>query len=117
MVESVGFDGLIVEPRAVTGLPFVATDHAEFSRAATCHVIAAFFKFDHGGAVEASLPAFLLGDFDEFLGLFVFRAVSTGVPFAVADAANLGMTSFALPVLAAAVCINIFWFDPLAASA
>lgn len=40
MVETVALDGIVVEPGAVTGLPFLAAEHAELSGAAARGVLA-----------------------------------------------------------------------------
>ena len=86
--EAVGFDGFVVEPRAIARLPFEAADHAELGAAATRHVVAAFLELDGGGAVEAALPAFFFGDLDEFLRRGVFGTFAARVPSVVAGAAD-----------------------------
>ena len=88
MGEAVGFDGFVVEPRAIARLPFEAADHAELGAAATRHVVAAFLELDGGGAVEAALPAFFFGDLDEFLRRGVFGTFAARVPSVVAGAAD-----------------------------
>ena len=121
VIQAVCFDGLVVEPRTVTGFPLEAADHAEFGTAATGHVVTAFFQFDGGFAVVTALPAFLFGDPDEFLGRCVFGTFARGVPSVVAEAADFGSTSLTFTVLPAMVrtttCISvdICRLDPLAA--
>ena len=121
MIQAVCFDGLVVEPRTVTGFPLEAADHAEFGTAATGHVVTAFFQFDGGFAVVTALPAFLFGDPDELLGRCVFRTFARGMPSIVAEAADFGSTSLAFAVLPAMVrtttCISVYIcrLDPLAA--
>ena len=101
--EAVGFDGFVVEPRAIARLPLEAADHAEFGAAATRHVVAAFFELDGGGAVEAALPAFFLGDLDEFLRRGVFGTFAARVPFVVAGAADFRLAPLAFAKLPAPV--------------
>lgn len=74
VVETVGFNGGIIEPRTIAALPLGPTDHAEFGQAAARHVVAAFLQLNGRGAVVAALPALLLGHFDEFEGRFVLGA-------------------------------------------
>ena len=71
VIQAVCLDGLVVEPRTVTGFPLEAADHAELGTAATSHMITAFFQFDGGFAIITALPAFLFGDSNEFLGCCV----------------------------------------------
>ena len=101
--EAVGFDGFVIEPRAIARFPLEATDHAEFGAAATGHVVAAFFQLDGCGAIEAALPAFFLCDLDEFLRSGVFRTFTAGVPFVVACAADFHLASLAFAILPASV--------------
>ncbi len=121
VIQAVCFNGLVVEPRTVTGFPLEAADHAEFSTAATSHVVTAFFQFDGGLAVVTALPAFLFGDPDEFLGRCVLGTFARGVPSVVAEAADFGSTSLAFAVLPAmvrtttSVSVDICRLDPLAA--
>ena len=123
VIQAVCFDGLVVEPGTVTGFPLKAADHAEFSSAATGHVVTAFFQFDGGFAVVTALPAFLFSDPDEFLGCCVFGTFARGVPSIVAEAADFGSTSLALAVLPAmvrtttSIRVDICRLDPLAAFA
>lgn len=122
MSEAVRFDGVVVEPRAIARLPFQAADHAKFRAAATRHVVAAFLQLDGGGAVEAALPASLLGDLDEFLRRGVLGAFAARVPFVVARTADFHLASLTFAVLSASVgaaaCINVdvCGFDPRAAT-
>lgn len=120
VIQAICFDGLVVEPRTVTGFPLEAADHAELGTAATGHMITAFFQFDGGFAVVTALPAFLFGDPDEFLGGCIFGTFARGVPSVVTEAADFGSTSLAFTVLPAmvrtttSICTNICRLDPLA---
>ena len=108
VIEAVVLDRFVVEPGAAARLPFQAADHAEFGGAPACHVIAAFFELDHGGTVEAALPAFLLGDFDEALCVFIFGTVFSGMPFAVALAADFELAAAASAVFPAVVWVGVY---------
>ena len=116
--EAVGFDGFVVEPRAIARFPLESADHAEFGAAATGHVVAAFFQLDGGGAVETALPSFFLCDLDEFLGGGVFGAFAARVPFVVARAADFHLAPLAFAVLPASVGatagvkVDVCRFDP-----
>ena len=115
---TVGLDGVVVEPGAVARLPLAAADHAELGAAPARHVVAAFLELDGGGAVEAALPAFLLGDFDEFLRRGILGAFAAHMPFVVAGCADFGLAALALAVLAAvAVGVDVGGLDPGAAAA
>ena len=117
MNEAVRFDGVVVEPGAITRLPFQAADHTKFGPAPTCHVVAAFLKLNGGGAIEATLPSFLLCDLDEFLRRGVLGAFTARVPFVVAGAADFRLASLAFAVLpAAGVDFDVCGFDPGAAT-
>ena len=122
MGEAVGLDGVVVEPGAIARLPLEAADHAELGPAPARHVIAAFLELDGGGAVEAALPAFLLGDLDELLRRGVLGALATRVPFVVAGAADFGLAALAAAILAASVGAaarvdgDVGGFDPGAAA-
>lgn len=122
MSEAVRFDGVVVEPGAIARLPLEAADHAEFCAAATRHVVAAFLQLDGGGAVEATLPAFVLGDLDELLRRGVLGAFAACVPFVVAGAADFHIASLAFAVLSASVGatarinVDVCGFDPRAAT-
>ena len=116
--ETVGFDGLVIEPRAIAGFPFEAADHAEFGAAATSHVVATLLQLDRCGAVETSLPSFLLCDLDEFLRSGVFGAFAARMPFVVARAADFHLTSLTFAKLPASVGttasidVDMCGFDP-----
>ena len=101
--EAVCFDGFVVEPRAIARLPLEAADHAKFGAATTRHVVAAFLELDGGGAVEAALPAFFLGNLDEFLRRGVFGTFAARVPFVVAGAADFRSALLAFAKLPAPV--------------
>lgn len=86
-------------------------------------MVATLFQFDSGTAVVASLPSFLLGDFNELLGGIVFRTCTASMPAAVAGYAHSGPTSPALTVFssrirsASCVNMNVCGLDPFAAAA
>lgn len=101
--KAVGFDGFVVEPRAVARFPLEAADHAEFGTATTGHVVAAFLELDGRGAVEAALPSFFFRDLDKFLRGGVFGTFAAGVPFVVARAADFRLTPLAFAELPASV--------------
>ena len=109
--EAVGFDGFVVEPRAITRLPLEAADHAKFGAAAARHVVAAFLELDGGGAVEAALPAFFFGDLDEFLRRGVFGTFAARVPFVVAGTADFRLAPLTFAKLPAPIgptaCIDM----------
>lgn len=121
-VGEVGVVGLFVEPETGTPFPLGAAGEAELGTAATCHVVAAFDLLHRRFAVVAALPAFFFGDLDEFLGCGVFGTLARGVPFVVAEAADLCLAALAFAVFAAvigsAICVgvDVGGFDPLAAS-
>lgn len=71
-------------------------------------MITAFLELDHRGAVVASLPAFLLGDFHESLRLFVLGTVFVGVPLAVALAAHPDLATAAFTIFSARISINVY---------
>lgn len=108
----------IVEPRTAARLPNLTTQHAELGCAAACHVVTTFLQLDHGLAVVAAPPTVFFGNLDKFLRLLVPRAFFAGVPFAVAEYADLGLTFAAFPALAASggVHADIGRVDPLAAA-
>ena len=122
MCKTVGFDGVVVEPRAIARFPFEAADHAELGAATARHVVAAFFEFDGGGTVEAALPALLFGDPDELLRRCVLGAFPARVPFVVARAADFHPAPLASAELTAVVGaaagfdVDVGWFDPGAAT-
>lgn len=105
----------IIEPWTITALPLHSTNHAKFGRASTCHVIAAFFQFNHSRTVVAFLPPFLLGSLDKLLHGRILRTVPGCVCFVIADCANLGTTLLAFPNLPAMLTFDMFGFDPFAA--
>lgn len=112
-------DGGVVEPWAVATLPLDAADHAEFGLAAARHVVAALLQLDHGGAVEAALPALLLGDLCEARCGFVFRALATRVPAAVTRRADFCFATRTAAIFAAGVGpgrvgVDVRGLDPLA---
>ena len=115
MLQPVGFDRLIIEPGAVTSLPFVATGHAELCCAPTSHMVASFLELDHSRTIVAALPAFLLGHFNENLRCRILRAVPGRVHLGVAYAANPCPASFAFAYLATILKADVIRFDPLAA--
>lgn len=116
--ETVGFDGLIVEPGAIARFPFEAANHAEFGAAATVHVVAALLQLDGCGAVETALPSFFLCDLDEFLRSGVFGAFAAGMPFVVARAADFHLAPLAFAKFpatvgtAAGIDVDMCGFDP-----
>ena len=120
--EAVGLDGVVVEPRAIARLPLQAADHAELGPAPARHVVAPFLELDGGGAVEAALPAFLLGDLDKLLRRGVLGALAARVPLVVAGAAHLGLAPLASAELPASVGAtagvdgDVCGFDPGAAA-
>lgn len=108
-------DGLIVEPRTIARLPLQATDHAEFRCTPTSHVVAAFFELDHGRTAVASLPALLLGDFDEGFRLRILRTLPRDVHFLRTYAAHPCFALLAPPDFPAILNLDIVRFDPGAA--
>lgn len=121
-IGEVGVVGLFVEPQTGTPFPFGAAGEAELSTTATCHVVAPFYLLDRRFAVVATLPTFLFGNLDEFLGCRIFGTLARGVPFVVAEAADLCLAALAFAVFAAVigsatrVGVNVGGFDPLAAT-
>lgn len=76
------FDMLVVEPRAVTGLPGCSADHAELGSTSTCHVVAALLQFHYSLAIIASLPAFFFGHLHQTIRLLILWTLALGVePF------------------------------------
>lgn len=118
MVQAIILDCLVVEPRTVARLPFGAANHAKLGPAPACHVVAALFQFDGGGAVEAALPAFLLGNLGEPQRRFVLGAFAAGVPFAIAGRADFGAAPTAFAVLPTRIGLHmdIGGLDPFATS-
>ncbi len=121
-IGEVGIVGLFVEPQTGTPFPFDAACKAELCTTAASHVVAAFDLLHGRFAIVATLPAFLLGDLDKFLGCSVFGTFARSVPFVVTEAADLCLAALALAVFAAVVgsatCVrvDVGGFDPLAAS-
>jgi hypothetical protein len=125
---------LVVEPRAVARLPRGCTNHAELSRAATVeykfrairrrkdilpgHVIAALLQLHHSPTAVASLPALVLCQLHEAIGLLIPRAFPSRVEFAVAEHAHFGITAAAPSILSSVRQIHTYlrWLDPFAAS-
>ena len=96
---SVELHSFEIEPWTVARLPFQAANHAELSATSARHVIASLFQLDHGRAVEASLPSFLLGDLGKFPRSFVLGAVPAGMPSSIAYATYFSPTTAASTVL------------------
>jgi hypothetical protein len=80
------------------------------------HVIASFLQLDHSPAIVTSLPARLLGSFEEPVGLFILGTILCTMPFSIAKTADFRLTATALPVLLAIFFMDISWFDPFATS-
>lgn len=123
MIQSILLNRLVIEPRAVASFPFHTADHAELRFTPTRHVVATLFQFDSGTAVVASLPSFLLGDFNELLGGVVFGTCPARMPAAIAGHAHFRPTTPALTVFsprvrsASCVNMNIRGLDPFTAAA
>lgn len=123
MMKAIIFHRLVVEPRTITALPLGAADHAELGVAATGHVVASFLQLDRRRAVEAALPALLLGDLGEPRRGFILGTFAPGVPAPVAGTADLRTAPLAVPVLAAAaraargIDMDMRGLDPFAAAA
>jgi hypothetical protein len=109
-------DGLIVEPRTIARLPLQSTDHAKLRCAPARHVVAAFFELDHGRTTVASLPALLLGNFDECFRLRILRTVPRDVHFLRTYAAHPCFALLAPPDFPTILNLDIVRFDPGAAS-
>ena len=84
-------------------------------------MVATLLQFDHGTAVETSLPALFLGNLDEFRGGGIFGTFFfQRVVFAIAESADLGVAVLAFAVFAAGVnriLVDVRWFDPVATGA
>lgn len=123
MPQPVSFDGFVREPGTVARFPLGAANHAEFSVAAARHVVASFFEFHSGFTIEATLPAGLFGDLDEFLRGWVFGTFAGGVPFVVAQAADFRLASLTYAKFpsvigpAALIFVDVIWFDEGTATA
>lgn len=117
MVQPIVLGRIIVEPGALACLPSGAADHAEFSSATTCHVIAAFLQFDHGLAPEATLPTLVLGLRHKPYRILILGAVPTTMPPAVTAHTNLGPALVALAELSPVVGLtDVLGADELAAA-
>lgn len=82
-----------------------------------CHVIAAFLKFDHGLAPEATLPTLVLGLCHKPYRILILGAVPTAMPPAVAAHTNLSLTLVALAKLSPVVGVaDVLGADELAAA-
>lgn len=120
MIKSIVLNGFIVEPGAVASFPLQATDHAKFCTTTASHMVTALLQLNCGGAIETTLPAFLLGDLGETLGGFVLGAFATCVPFAIASAAHFCSAAATFSIFAATVGttrgveVDICRFDPFA---
>jgi hypothetical protein len=75
-------------------------------------VIAALTEFDHGVALVAAFPAFLLSLLDEACDLGILRAVGRLVEFASAECTCFGFAFRAGSALAAFFCVEVRWPDP-----
>ena len=117
MLQSIRFYRLVVEPGTVTGLPFVATYHAELCSAPARHMVASFFQLDHSRTVEAALPPFSLSNFDEGICFGILGTFSGSVHFVVTYTANACPASFAFSYFATILHVNMIRFDPLATMA
>lgn len=109
-----GIDGLVVEPRTVARFPLQSTDHAELGRTATGHVVAAFFEFNHGGAIVTSLPTFLPGDLGQGFHLGIFGTVARDVHLLRTNPADSSLALLAPANFAAVFNLHMMWFDPRA---
>lgn len=104
----------VVEPWAITGLPFQSTYHTEFSHAPTCHVVAALFQLDHSRAVEAFLPSLLLGRINELLRGWILGTIAGRMCFIVTNGADFGTATFAFANFPAMFDCDMAWLDPVA---
>lgn len=105
-------DGFIVEPGTIARFPLQAAHHAEFSGAATGHVVATFFELDHCAATIAPLPAFLFRRLHESFRLWIFRAFSRGVHLLRTNRAHSSFALLTTTDLAAILHGDIVRFDP-----
>lgn len=76
-------------------------------------MIAALLQFNHRPAIKASLPSRLLSLFKQPSRLFIFRTLSTPVPFPIAKTANFRLARTALCIFRAVLDMDIRWLDPL----
>lgn len=121
-LQSCVLDGIVIEPWTITRFPLEAAYHAKLSSAATRHVVASLFEFDHGRTVKTSLPSFRFGYLNKPLCFFVFGAFPGHVPFAVTSTTDFGFTPPTLAVFppriatAGSIDVNICGFDPFTAA-
>lgn len=81
-------------------------------------MVATFFQLHHCRAIVAPLPACFLGDFIEFVRIFILWTVLLPMPFLITESANLGLALATFAVLAPAVSVineDMIRFDPLSA--
>jgi hypothetical protein len=116
MLQPVCFYCLVVEPGTVASLPFISTDHAELCHAPAGHMVAPFLELDHGRAIEAALPAFLLRSLNKYLGRRILRTLSSHVHFIVAYDAHTHPASLTFPHLPTVLDSDMVRFDPFAAT-
>ena len=123
VVQSIVFNGLVVEPWTIATLPFRAANHAELRAAATRHMIAPLLQLHGRATVETPLPPLLLRNLRKSCRGFVLRTLFPRMPAAVTCTAHLLAASRALPILpapvraAAGIDMNVGGLDPLAAAA
>lgn len=106
----------IIEPRAVTRLPFQATDHTEFGRTSASHVVASFLEFNHRRTVVASLPTFLFCHFHKFFNVGIFGALLRSMHLVIAGTTDLRSTSFTFAHFPAVFKGDMIGFNPFAAA-
>lgn len=79
-------------------------------------MVAPFLQFDHRFALVASLPALLLGNFDELDCSWVLGTFTRSVHLTVTGAADPGITSLAFADLPAVIDGDVVWLNPFAAT-
>lgn len=79
-------------------------------------MIAAFFKLDHSPAIVTSLPTCLFCCFEKPVGLLILGTILCAMPFTIAKATDLCLTTTALPILLAILLVDISRLDPFATS-
>ena len=81
-------------------------------------MIATLFELYHRGAVEASLPAFLLGDLNKSFRILVLWTIFPGVPLAVTLTAHFDSAATTFTVFLASTWIGVYmrWFYPFTAA-
>ena len=79
-------------------------------------MIAAFFKLDHSPAIVTPLPTCPLRCFEKPVGLLILGTVLCAMPFTIAKATDLRLTTTALPILFAILSVDISRLDPFATS-